>query len=183
MRKETDKENVMKNFKRIACGILAALAICTFAACGKKENQTEDSADTGSKKAEGVSFYAEYKGVKIEMGAEAEAIISKLGEYQSKKEIGDCGGLGAQVKYSYPSVDVYVLESKEDGSVIDQISFKDDVISTPEGVFIGMEVSKAKGILGTPDKESDKSMEYGDGKYALVIGFADGKVNRIDYLS
>ena len=76
-----------------------------------------------------------------------------------------------------------MLESKEDGSVIDQISFKDDVISTPEGVFIGMEVSKAKGILGTPDKESDKSMEYGDGKYALVIGFADGKVNRIDYLS
>ena len=173
----------MKNFKRIICAILAALAICAFVACDGAENRSQNTADTGNEKNGGVSFFAEYKGVKIVMGAEAEAIISKLGEYQSKKEIGDCGGLGAQVKYSYPSVEVYVLESKDDGNVIDGISFRDDVITTPEGVYIGMDVSEAKTVLGTPDKESDSSMEYSDGKYALVIGFSDGKINGIDYLS
>ena len=173
----------MKNLKRMACALLAALAICSLVACDKTENVSESSADTVGKSTEGVSYYAEYKSVKIEMGKEADAIIEKLGEYQSKKEIGDCGGLGAQVKYSYPSVDVYVLESKDSGNVIDQISFKDDIVSTPEGVYIGMDVSEAKGLLGSPAKETDKSIEYTDGEYALVIGFVDGKINKIDYLS
>ena len=167
----------MKKYLRSICVVLAILCLC---ACAVSCNS---STDNGKNDGESTKFYVEYKDTKITLGAPADSIIAALGQAQNRVEIGDCGGLGAQVKYSYPSVDVYVLESKEDGSVIDQISFKDDVISTPEGVFIGMEVSKAKGILGTPDKESDKSMEYGDGKYALVIGFADGKVNRIDYLS
>lgn len=173
----------MNILKKIICAALALLALGAFVACDKEEDTQTEASGTKSDKTSGVSYYAEYKGVKIEMGAEADAIITALGEYQDRKEIGDCGGLGAQVKYSYPSVEVYVLESKDDGNIIDQISFRDDIISTPEGVYIGMSVADAKKALGTPTAETDKSFEYAGDKYVLVITVADGKVNKIDYLN
>ena len=167
--------------KRIICAIVAILSLVTFTACNEEAVESTDEA--ASKDVSGVEYYVEYRGQKITMGADAEAIITGLGEYQSKKEIGDCGGLGAQVRYSYPSVDVYVLESKTDGNVIDEISFRDDGITTPEGVFIGMTVAEAKGKLGTPTKESDTVIEYAGAKFVLVITISDGKVNKIDYLN
>ena len=116
------------------------------------------------------------------MGADADGIIESLGEPQERREIGDCGGLGAQVLYLYPSVEIYVLESKS-GNVIDQISFRDDIVSTPEGVYIGMSVSEAKDALGEPDNEASSSFEYENGDYVLVITHNEGKIRKIDYIT
>lgn len=163
-------------FKKIMCAIVAAISLLTFSACNEQTLDNTDQTATDS-----VAYYVEYRGQKITMGAKADSIIAGLGEYQSKKEIGDCGGLGAQVKYSYPSVDVYVLESKTNGNVIDEISFRDDAITTPEGVYIGMAVAEAKEKLGTPTEESNTQIQYKSEKYILLITVADGKVNKIDY--
>lgn len=165
-------------FKRIICAVIAVLSLLTFTACNDEtpENTEQETTD-------GVAYYVEYRGQKITMGAKADSIISGLGEYQDKKAIGDCGGLGAQVKYSYPSVDVYVLESKANGNVIDEISFKDDAITTPEGVYIGMSVAEAKEKLGAPTNESNTAIEYAGAKFVLVLTVVDGKVNKIDYLN
>lgn len=165
-------------FKKIICGIVAVLSLLTFSACNEETPENTDKPAT-----DGVAYYVEYRGQKITMGAKADDIIAGLGEYQHKNEIGDCGGLGAQVKYSYPSVDVYVLESKTDGNVIDEISFRDDAITTPEGVYIGMSVNEAKDKLGEPTKESGTAIEYAGAKFVLVLTVAGGKVNKIDYLN
>lgn len=165
-------------FKKIVCAVVAVLSLLTFSACNEETPENTEQAT-----ADGVAYYVEYRGQKITMGAKSDSIIAGLGEYQDKKEIGDCGGLGAQVKYSYPSVDVYVLESKTNGNVIDEISFRDDAITTPEGVYIGMSVAEAKEKLGTPTKESDTVIEYAGSKFVLVLTVADGKVNKIDYLN
>ena len=164
----------MKKFRVIICAVLAILAVLSFSAC---EKDTTESASSEN------SFYATYKGVKIVMGADADGIIEALGEAQERKEIGDCGGLGAQVLYSYPSVEIYVLESKTDGNIIDQISFRDDIIATPEGVYIGMDVSDAKTALGEPDSEGSGAFEYENGDHVLVITHSDGKVKKIDYIT
>ena len=170
--------------KKIICAVLAAIALLTFVACEQEQTQTEtESSAKKDSGASGVAYYVEYRGQKITMGAEADAVIAALGEYQSKKEIGDCGGLGAQVKYSYPSVDIYVLESKTDGNVIDEISFRDDSITTPEGVYIGMTLSEAKNALGEPTAQTDTKLEYEGERFVLVITLTDGKVNKIDYLN
>ena len=164
----------MKKFRVIICAVLAILAVLSFSAC---ENDTTEGASSEN------SFYATYKGVKIVMGADADGIIEALGEAQERKEIGDCGGLGAQVLYTYPSVEIYVLESKTDGNIIDQISFRDDIIATPEGVYIGMDVSDAKTALGEPDSEGSGAFEYENGDHVLVITHSDGKVKKIDYIT
>ena len=164
----------MKKFRVIICAVLAILAVLSFSAC---EKDTTESASSEN------SFYATYKGVKIVMGADADGIIEALGEAQERKEIGDCGGLGAQVLYTYPSVEIYVLERKTDGNIIDQISFRDDIIATPEGVYIGMDVSDAQTALGEPDSEGSGAFEYENGDHVLVITHSDGKVKKIDYIT
>ena len=169
----------MNNFKRIICMLLALVCLFAFAACGEEKN----SKDTDDASKDGVAYYVTYNNTKIKLGAAADDIIESLGEYQDRKEIGDCGGLGAQVKYSYPSVEVFVLESKTDGNIIDQITFRDDVVSTPEGVYIGMSIADAKDALGTPSSESDKSIEYENGKYLLKITVDGDSVKEIDYMT
>lgn len=151
--------------KKIICAAAAVLLLMSLMAC-KQESDAP---------------YVEYRGQKITMGAQAEEIITALGECQSEDYIGDCGGLGAQIKYSYPSVYVYVLESKDEGKIIDEISFRDDGITTPEGVYIGMSVNEAKQKLGVPTVESDAKLEYEVGEYVILLTVSDGKINKIDY--
>ena len=176
----------MKNVKRILCVILTVLFIFALLSCNDQANG--DDAETKEKtenkeSAGGVSYYFEYNGAKVELGAAADSIIASLGEYKDKKEIGDCGGLGAQVKYSYASFDVYVLESKTDGNVIDQVTFRDDIVETPEGVCIGMSLSDAKTKLGEPTTEADTALEYVSGNKLLRIAISDACVAGIDYMT
>ena len=175
----------MRFLKRIICVALAVMAITAFVACDKQEAvDTQTASNNGEKSNKaGISYYIEFKGQKVQMGADADPIIEAIGEYQDRKEIGDCGGLGAQVKYSYAAVEIFVLESKEKGNVIDQITFRTDAITTPEGVYIGMDTAQAKEILGEPTSESQTAFEYAGDKYVLVITVADGKVNKIDYMT
>lgn len=168
----------MNNLKKIVCILLVGICLFAFVAC-----QGEQGKATESEALEGVAYYITLNDAKIQLGATADDIIDKLGEYQDRREIGDCGGLGAQVKYSYPSVEIYVLESKSEGSVIDQISFRDDLVSTPEGVYIGMTASEAKDILGEPTGENQNSFEYLSGKYLLKITHDGQVIKNIDYMT
>ena len=167
----------MKKYLRSICVVLAILCLC---ACAVSCNS---STDNGKNDGESAKFYVEYKDTKITLGAPADSIIAALGQAQNRVEIGDCGGLGAQVKYSYPSIDVYVLESKSDGNIIDQITFRDDIVTTPNGTYIGMSVSDAKAAEGKPTTESASALVYQSGKYALKLTVADGAVSEINYIT
>lgn len=156
----------MKKIK-VILAITFALVLVLLAACNANKTDKEE-------------LYVEYKNVKIVMGADADEIIDALGEPIDSYEIGDCGGLGAQVLYSYPSLDVYVLESKS-GDVIDAISFRDDIVTTNEGVYIGMDINEAKELLGEPDGETDKQLDYKKGDFTVSVVFADGAVSAISY--
>lgn len=176
----------MKCLKKILCAALALLCITAFAGCKEQDGSGgDDGTQKGTKQnsESGIVYGFEYNGVKLTLGASADKIISALGEYRDKKEIGDCGGLGAQVKYSYASFDVYVLESKSDGNVIDQITFRDDLVETSEGACIGMSIDEIKLKTGTPTGSSDTSLEYLSGSKLLKFTVADGKITGIDYMT
>ena len=168
----------MRMIRNIAC--LALVLSCLFltVACSKSEDEIAEAGKNG-----GVAFYVEYNGAKITMGEDADKIIDALGEAQDRREIGDCGGLGAQVRYSYPSLEIYVLESKTDGNVIDQITFRDDLVTTPEGACICMSVEDATEFLGTPSVQNDKSIEYQKSNFVLKLGILDGVITEIDYIT
>lgn len=156
----------MKKIKLILA-LTVALAMLLLVACNGNKTDKEE-------------LYVEYKGVKVVMGADADEIIDALGEPIDSYEIGDCGGLGAQVLYSYPSLDIYVLESKS-GNVIDAISFRDDIVATTEGVYIGMEIDEAKALMGESDNETAKQLDYKKGDFTVSVLFADGAVSAISY--
>ncbi len=167
----------MKMFLKIAALMLAVLMCVSLFACSKDDGDTQDEND------DGVAYNVTYNGTKIKLGAKADSVIEKLGEPQDTREIGDCGGLGALVKYSYSSIEVYVLKSKTEGNIIDQITLRDDLVATPEGVCIGDSAEGAKEKLGAPTKESSTALTYESEKYALKLLLSDGSVTGIDYLT
>ena len=181
----------MKILRIIVALLLVSLLVVFSVGCDGSDDasndttrgNTSENSDKTDKDGDGVKLYVEYNGTKIKLGAKADDIISALGEPQSKREIGDCGGLGAQVEYTYPSVVIYVLESKTDGNIIDQITFRDDIISTPEGVCIGDTVADAKKALGAPTSESAKALLYTSGKYTLKLSINGDAISEINYIT
>ena len=161
----------MKN--KVIALILATVCLICCVACSEDVEKT-DGFD---------SFYVNYNDVVIQLGDRADGIIKDLGASQSKTEIGDCGGLGAQVKYSYASIDLYVLEVKGGDSIVDQITFRDDIITTPEGVYLGMTLEEAEGLLGEPTTRTDKAVLYSNGTYTLKLGVVAGIITEINYIT
>ena len=160
----------MKNIVKMIALVMAVLmlSVCFFA-CNKEESDNTPK-----------SFYVTYKGVKIELGKNADNVVENIGDVLSVNELGDCGGLGAQIKYTYASLAIYVLEDKDGNAVIDGIELYDDSITTPEGVYIGMSASDAKAKLGGA-KESGNALTVIDGKYYVKVKLDGGKVSEIHF--
>ena len=122
-----------------------------------------------------------YKGTKITLGASADGVLSAMGEYKSKTEIGDCGGLGAQVKYVYDDITLYVLEGKN-GNTVDSFTVNNDMLSTNEGVCIGDDEARVTEIYGTPTARTAQKLEYQNGEKFLVFDLDEnGSVSGIEW--
>ena len=161
----------MKKSLRISALVVALLmmSLCLFAC-------KSDEGDKNTSK----SFYVTYKGVKIELGKDADNIVDSLGDVLAVHELGDCGGLGAQIKYTYSSIAIYVLEDKDGNAVIDGIEVYDDSVTTPQGVYIGMSAGEAKEKLDGA-KQSGNALTVVDGKYYLKVKLDGGKVSEIHF--
>ena len=159
----------MKRTTKICALVMAVLmlSLCIFA-CKKEEN------DKNTDK----SFYVTYKSVKLELGKDANAAVNKLGDALSVSELGNCGGLGSQKKYTYASLALFVLEDNNGGCIIDGIELYDDSVTTPEGVYIGMSAEEAKAKLAGA-KQSGNALTVVDGKYYLKVKLDGGKVSEI----
>ena len=161
----------MKRTLKICALVMAVLmlSLCFFA-CKKEDN--EEDADK--------SFYVTYKSVKLELGKDANAAVNKLGDALSVSELGNCGGLGSQKKYTYASLALFVLEDNNGGCIIDGIELYDDSVTTPEGVYIGMSAEEAKEKLDGA-KQSGNALTVVDGKYYLKVKLDGGKVSEIHF--
>ena len=160
----------MKRIIALVLSILCCFALTIgFNSCKQKANESGDV------------FYMEYKGTKIELGAKADGVISALGEAKSVKELGDCGGLGAQVKYTYSDIELYTLKSA-DGESVDGISFTSDLVSTSKGISIGDSSDKVTEVYGQPTEQSSGAMIYTEGNMSLKFKLSNGVVSAIDYL-
>ena len=168
---------MIKRFLISAIAILCcACMVFAFSACKKNEDENKD---TSNATASGI-FYVKYENAKIELGKEANSALSALGEAKSVKELGDCAGIGAQVKYTYDNFDIYTVKSA-DSEIIDEISFTSDIIKTPKGLCLGDDTAAVTDAYGTPTSQSAKSIIYTQGKSSLIFGLENGYVKSIDY--
>jgi hypothetical protein len=97
------------------------------------------------------------------------------------QSVGNCGGLGEQIKYTYPSIVIYTL--KADGKeTIDQIDLLDDLVTTSAGIYIGSAASDVEASYGTPTKQTDSSIQYKEGNCYLAFGIKNREVASITFM-
>ena len=100
-----------------------------------------------------------YQDVAIEMDADAAPIIEQLGEPDSYFEAPSCAFEGIDKMYTYRSfeLDTYPTENKD---YISSVIFKDDTLTTVEGIGIGDSVSSLEAAYGTQWNDEDGMMVY-----------------------
>ena len=132
--------------KRILSMILAFACclglIAVLAACNDSESENEQGSSNSP-------FYVVYKDVRIELDKKAEDVLDKLGKAKYEDNLGDCGGIGVQMKYTYDDITVNTLKD-ESGEKIHKISFVSDIVSTPKGISIGSTEDEVRDAYGAP---------------------------------
>lgn len=164
----------MKMTKRIICAVLALLCclgcVVLMSACDEEQGGNGDNN----------LFYVEYKGVRIELDTSADQVLAALGKAKYEDNLGDCGGIGVQMKYTYSDISVNTLK-EEDGEKIHKISFTNDLVSTPKGIYIGSSEQAVLDAYGSATGNEDGRLTYKSGDLELEFSIKDGKVSAINY--
>ena len=149
-----------------------------------EEAQVKEAASTqeenGSASQKGYTFI--YQDVVIEIDADAAPIIEKLGEPHSYFEAPSCAFEGIDKMYTYKSfeVDTYPTNEKD---YISTIIFKDDVITTTEGVGIGDSVDKVMEVYGEDGSNEDGMLVFEKDGMKLCFIIQDDTVASVEYRS
>ena len=123
-----------------------------------------------------------YKDVTIEMDADAAPIIEQLGEPDNYFEAPSCAFEGIDKMYTYGGLelDTYPTEDKD---YISSVIFKDDTLTTVEGIGIGDSVSSLEAAYGTQWNDEDGMMVYEkDGMKLCFIVDGDSVIS-VEYRS
>ena len=164
------------NIRRILCLTLALVCAIMLAsalvACNDGGEENEGGASN--------PFFVNYKDTKIELDKKAEGVLEKLGEPKYSDNLGDCGGIGVQMKYTYDDITVNTLKEK-DGEVIHKIGFLNDLVSTPKGISIGSSEDDVRAAYGTPSSEENGKLTYKSGDLELEFTVKNGSVSAVNY--
>lgn len=147
----------------------AALALC---ACDDSEKNGGQTSAT--------EFYVDFNGVKIELGKKAEDVLSKLGDAKYIDNLGDCGGIGVQMKYTYDNISVNTIKEKN-GEVIHKMAFLNDLVSTPKGISIGSSEADVKKAYGEPSSSANGKLTYKSGDLEIEFTVKNGSVSSVNY--
>lgn len=185
--------------KKVAVCIMAAALF--LAGCGSnakviegevKTQGGEGAAETseGTDGQNGEEVQAEkssYKGyvfrsgdVVIEMDADAAPVLEKLGEPNSYFEAPSCAFEGVDKMYTYGSfeLDTYPTGDKD---FISAVIFKDDSITTPEGIGIGDSREKLTEAYGGEGTEELGMTVYRKDDMKLCFIFQEDSIASIEY--
>lgn len=148
---------------------------------GETQQTGNDETDATPVSTEVFSFT--YNGTKISINGDMDAVMAEIGEPNSTYVETTCAFEGCENDYTYGSFEVDENEMT-DKSYISRIYLLDDLVSTEEGLKIGMTKDDAISIYGTPDEETDGDIKYYKGDSMLDIILSEtGTVSSIMYES
>lgn len=187
--------------KKRTIGIILTAALL-LAGCGggtkviegavktKGDGEAKEAAQTQDKEsAEAAKEESSYKGyvfrhgdVVVEIDAEAAPILEKLGEPNSYFEAPSCAFEGIDKMYTYGSfeLDTYPTEDKD---FVSAVIFKDDSITTPEGIGIGDSRAKLTEAYGGEGSAEMGMIVYRKDDMKLCFILKDDAVTSIEYKS
>lgn len=168
------------------CVCLVALAGC-LTACGGDEtgesnnNKTDNSPVSDTKvNHEAKGYVFEYNGVKIGADMDAAAIIEALGEPKSYFEAASCAFQGLDKVYGYGSFEIntYELDGKD---YVSSVLFKDDTVSTKEGISLFMTKEDMTKAYGSDYKDEQGMYVYEKDGMKLKFLFENDEITSIEY--
>ena len=123
-----------------------------------------------------------HKGVSIVPDMEAASILEALGEPLSYFETASCAfeGLGKVYTYGGFELDTYPMDGTD---YISSVIFKDDSVSTAEGLMIGDSGEKIVEVYGQPSSSADNLYTYEKGGAQLRFILQAGDIVSIEYMS
>lgn len=155
------------------------------AAAGTESEEEVKAAKAGTaeqavEKYKGYTFT--YKDVIIEMDADVAPIIEQLGEPDSYFEAPSCAFEGIDKMYTYGGLelDTYPTDDKD---YISSVVFKDDTLTTTEGIGIGDSVSSLEEAYGTKWSDEDGMMVYEKDGMKLCFIVEEDSVISVEYRS
>lgn len=156
------------------------------------ETQTDVEAGTDetAESAEGQNEeVVEYKGYAflyqdavIEMDADAAPIIEQLGEANFYFESPSCAFEGIDKLYTYSSfeLDTYPTGDKD---YVSAVVFKDDTITTAEGIGIGDSMTRLEEVYGTEWNDEDGMVVYEKDDMKLCFILEEDVIISVEYRS
>lgn len=136
---------------------------------------TEDSAaDSAADGNEIITFI--YKGVEIVPGAEAAALVARLGEPNDVFVAPSCAFEGEDRIYYYPGVDITTWPAEDGFERILSYSLRDDSVQTEQGLYIGMAKVDMEALIGAGASNDNGSvLSWFSGDVELRCYFENGK--------
>lgn len=174
--------------------ITVFMAACILVGCGSSDNKdtenkndhsaanNETNSDLNNTAEVNDSFVFTFKDTDVQINAEMDQILDKLGKEDSYFESESCAFQGLDKAYTYGSVVIQTYPIDEIDYVY-SVELKDDTVETPEGVYIGASVTDVEKAYGTPDNQTDIAYIYVQGESQLNIMFEDDMVTSIVYVS
>lgn len=166
----------MKKFLML---ILSTVMLLSFSACGEDKTSVDTKKDP-VKDTNVVSHSFSYKDTKIEMGAEADAVLPKLGEPKSVSEQLSCAFDGMDKTYYFGSFYVTTYPDK-DKEFFYNAWFVDDSVTTEEGVYIGASKADVEKAYGSDSFNGLNAYIVEKGESKLTIIIKDDVVSSITY--
>ena len=161
----------LKRFFSLILAIFFCISTCLFV-CSCNEKKDEQASSN--------PFYLTYDGVHIELDKKADNVLEALGKAQSEDNLGDCGGIGVQIKYTYADIAINTLK-EEKGEMIHKIEFRNDLPKTSKGIYIGSGEADVRSAYGTPSSEENGKLIYKQSDLELEFAIANGEVSAINY--
>lgn len=184
--------------KRILSLILAAMMLLALAACSNDGGDTPDNGTTaaanngttapdGTSENPGSTTKAApvfvHNGTTIKMNEPAAAIIAALGEPLSKYDQPSCAFQGNDYVYNYGSFELTTYDNNGDIERVYSVFIKDDLVTTPEGLYIGSPEADAAAIYGADSRTDNGNFIYAAEGVTVTVIIKDGKVTSIEYVA
>lgn len=146
------------------------------AADSTEAEETKEAKETTDFK--GYVFTAD--GVSFTVDMEMAPVLEKLGDPVSYFEAESCAfkGLDKVYTYSHFEVDTYPEGDKD---IISSIILKDDLISTPEGLSLGMTQTDMESVYGTDYETRGNMFVYTKDGMHLSVLVENGIITSIEY--
>lgn len=154
--------------KKINTVCAALLILLTLTGCGKTKLDTHDG-------------YVFYSGeIAVEVGEDADEVISRLGKPNRSATAESCAGLGCDEVYYYNGFKIGAFREGDDCEIT-SIELTNDTVATREGIKIGSPESSVKKAYGE-GMTFPGGIEYSSGDCTLRFYLSIGRVSAIKYL-